>query len=126
MKKLFILFISYIVVFSMTSCKFDRIDHEDANYIYVWQYDGDDSTLVKFSQPIYVERNVMGGHHKNHHIKVDINNDGNYICTRIPYNINRCAVVNKAQEAWYYNKPIIAIFKESFYPYHELTFVRYK
>ena len=45
-----------IFVFSilmLSACdKPDRIDHQDAKYIYVWQYDGDDSTLVKFSQPV--------------------------------------------------------------------------
>ena len=117
-------------VLMLSACnKPDRIDHKDDKYIYVWQYDGDDSTLVKFNQPVIRELKVMGGHHKHHHIKVDLYNNGNYVCCRLPYDDSikdRCEIVHIAQEAACKGTPIIGIFQEQFYPYHEFNFIRYK
>ena len=117
-------------MFLFTSCdKPSRIDHEDNKYIYVWTFNGDDSTLVKYNQPIYREFNVLGGHHyKTHHIRVDFNNNGYYNCYSISgdYYVSpndRCYIVNKAQET---RVPIKAIFKEVFYPYHKYHFIKYK
>ena len=110
----------------------DRIDHEDNRYIYVWQYDGEDSTLVKFSQPVFREFKVMGGHHtKAHHIRVDWDNSGYYDCHSISSDSyvsdgKSCWIVDKAEKARYNKKPLIGIFKEEFYPYHRFHFVRYK
>jgi len=127
MKYLFILFLSIIL---FTSCnKPSRIDHEDNKYIYVWNYEGNDSILVKYNQPIYREFNVKGGHHyKVHHIRVDFNNNGHYGCHSISSDSyvspnDRCYIVNRAQNTHY---PIKAEFKEVFYPKHEYHFIRYK
>ena len=127
MKYLFILFLSIIL---FTSCdKQSKIDHEDNKYIYVWNYKGNDSILVKYNKPIYKEFNVLGGHHsKNHHIKVDFNNNGHYDCHSISSDSyvndnDKCYIVNKAQDT---NKPIKAVFKEVFYPTHEYHFIKYK
>ena len=126
----------FIFLFSaalFVSCgRSDRIDHEDNRYIYVWQYDGDDSTLVKFSQPVFREFKVMGGHHsKTHHIKVDWSNSGFYYCHSISSDSyankgDMCWIVDKAEKAWYNKNPLIGIFKEEFYPYHRFHFIRYK
>lgn len=51
MYRLFRFIFLFGVVLFMSCGKSDRIDHEDNRYIYVWQYDGEDSILVKFSQP---------------------------------------------------------------------------
>ena len=113
----------------MVSCgKSDRIDSQDKDYIYVWKYKGNDSTLVKYSQPRIVERKVCGGRHKNHKINVDFNNDGFYQRCRLPTDgsVDRCETVRHAQYAQQTNKPIVGIFREYFYPYHEYVFIRYK
>ena len=68
----YLFFIFGIIV--LVSCgKSDRIDKQDKDYIYVWKYKGNDSTLVKYSQPRIVERKVCGGRHENHKIYVDFN-----------------------------------------------------
>ena len=125
--KQILIFIFAIIILSACS-KPDRIDHQDDKYIYVWQYKGDDSTLVKFNRPVIKELKVMGGHHKNHHIKVDLYDNGNYDCCRLPYdsNIDRCKTVDKAQDAAYNGTPIIGIFQEQFYPIHDFRFIKYK
>ena len=127
MRHLFILFLPIIL---FASCnKQSRIDHIDSKYIYVWKYEGKDSSLVKYSKPIYKEFNVLGGHHtKTHHIKVDFNNNGRYDCHSISddsyvNDYDRCYIVDKAQRT---NKPIKAIFKEVFYPTHAYHFIKYK
>jgi hypothetical protein len=127
MKYLFILFSS---MFLFTSCdKPSRIDHEDNKYIYAWNYEGNDSILVKYNKPIYKEFNVLGGHHyKAHHIRVDFNNNGYYDCHSITSDSyvspnDRCYIVNRAQNTHY---PIKAEFKEVFYPTHEYHFIKYK
>lgn len=120
----YLFFIFSIIV--LASCgKSDRIDHQDKDYIYVWKYEDHDSTLLTYSQPRIVERKVYGGRHKHHKIYVDFNNDGDYQYCRLPYDgsIDRCETVRRAQQA---NKPIVGIFREYFYPYHEYVFIRYK
>lgn len=122
---IYVLFIAFLFV----SCgKADRIERQDSKYIYVWKYDGDDSVLVRYSQPVLREFNVMGGHHKNHHIRVDFKGNGVYDCCRLPYDgsVNRCKTVDIAQRAANVRKPVVGIFKEKFYPYHEFVFIRYK
>ena len=126
MKKFILIF---IVGLLFVSCgKKDRIDHMDYKYIYVWKYDGGDSVLVKYSQPVMREFNVMGGHHKNHHIRVDFKGNGIYDCCQLPYDgsVDRCGTVDIAQQAYHRRKPIVGIFKERFYPYHEFVFIKYK
>ena len=123
----YLFFIFGIIV--LVSCgKSDRIDTQDKDYIYVWKYKGNDSTLVKYSQPRIVERKVCGGRHKNHKIYVDFNNDGFYQRCSLPTDgsVDRCETVRHAQYAQQTNKPIVGIFMEYFYPYHEYVFIRYK
>ena len=116
-----------ILLLGLTSCKSDRIDHTDCNYIYVWRYDiSGDSTLYKYQQPRIIERKVMGGRTKYKKIRVDINNDGYYHSVRVPYGMDRSAIVRKAQRAAWNGKPLIGVFREKFYPYHEIEFVKYK
>ena len=125
MKKILLFLISIVI---LSSCdKPDRVDHQDKDYIYVWQYDGNDSSLVKFNQPRYVRLNVYGGHHKNHHIKVDFY-DGTYRCYSLSsHNIpNRCELVDKAQMAYHKGQPIVGIFKEIYYPHHDYIFIKYE
>lgn len=118
------------IAFILIGCgvKPDRIDHQDSEHIYVWEYTENDSTLVMYSQPVYREFKVMGGHHKNHHIKVDWDNDGRYDCCQLPYDgsVDRCKTVNIAQQAEYCRKPIIGVFQEVFYPRHYFVFIKYK
>lgn len=116
-----------ILLLGLTSCKSDRIDHTDCNYIYVWRYDiSGDSTLYKYQQPRIIERKVMGGRMKYKKIKVDLDNDGNYYTVRVPYGMNRRDIVRQAQRAAWDRKPLIGIFREKFYPYHEIEFIKYK
>ena len=70
----------------------------------------------------------MGGHHKHHHIRVDLYNNGNYDCCGLPYDgsVDRCETVQKAQDAYDKGTPIIGIFQEQFYPTHEFYFIKYK
>lgn len=123
------LIILLILLLGLTSCKSDRIDHTDCNYIYVWKYDiSGDSTLYKYQQPRIIERKVMGGQMKYKKIKVDLYNNGNYynIVKVPPYNINRSNIVRQAQRAYWDRKPLIGIFREKFYPYHDIEFIKYK
>jgi hypothetical protein len=116
-----------ILLLGLTSCKSDRIDHTDSNYIYVWKYNiSGDSTLYKYQQPRIIERKVMGGRMKNKKIKVDLNNDGNYYKIRVPYGMNRSNIVRQAQRAAGDRKPLIGVFREEFYPYHKIEFIKYK
>lgn len=121
----------YVIVLAILLCscgKPDRIDHQDSNYIYVWKYNDNDSTLVRYSQPVYREFKVMGGHHKNHHIKVDWDSNGRYECSQLPYDgsVDRCKTVDMAQQAEYRRTPIIGVFQEVFYPHHYFVFIKYK
>ena len=128
MKNRTIIFLALSSLLLFSCDRADRVDHSDSKYIYVWKYDGDDSVLVKYSQPVYLELNVMGGHHKNHHIKVDYRGNGIYDCCRLPYDgsVDRCKTVDKAQKAEWDGKPLVGVFKERFYPVHEFVFVKYK
>ena len=117
-----------IGVLMLTSCKSDRIDHTDCNYIYVWKYDiSGDSALYKYQQPRIIERKVMGGRMKHKKIKVDLDNNGSYYdIVRVPYGMNRRDIVRQAQRAAWDRKPLIGVFREKFYPYHEIEFIKYK
>ena len=117
-----------ISILTLTSCKSDRIDHTDCNYIYVWKYDiSGDSTLYKYQQPRIIERKVMGGRMKHKKIKVDLDNDGSYYnIVRVPYGMNRRDIVRQAQRAAWDRKPLIGVFREKFYPCHEIEFIKYK
>lgn len=116
-----------ILLLGLTSCKSDRIDHTDRNYIYVWRYDiSGDSTLYKYQQPRIIERKVMGGRMKYKKIKVDLDNNGSYHTVRVPYGMNRSDIVKQARRAARDKKPLIGVFREKFYPYHEIEFVKYK
>ena len=116
-----------ILLLGLTSCKSDRIDHTDCNYIYVWKYDiSGDSALYKYQQPRIIERKVMGGRMKYKKIKVDLDNDGIYYTIRVPYGMNRSDIVRQAQRAAWDRKPLIGVFREKFYPYHEIEFIKYK
>lgn len=118
----------FILLLGLTSCKSDRIDHTDCNYIYVWKYDiSGDSALYKYQQPRIIERKVMGGRMKYKKIKVDLDNDGYYDnIVKIPYGMNRRDIVRQAQRAYWNRKPLIGVFREKFYPYHEIEFIKYK
>ena len=60
-------------------------------------------------------------------IKVDLDNDGRYYNTvRVPYGMNRSDIVRQAQRAAWNGKPLIGVFREKFYPYHEIEFIKYK
>ena len=122
------LFLLLISILALTSCsKSDRIDHTDCNYIYVWKYQiNGDSTLYKYNQPRIVELKVMGGRTKYKKIRVDINNDGYYHSVRVPYGMDRSNIVKQAQRAAWINRPLIGVFREKFYPYYEIVFIKYK
>lgn len=118
-----------ILLLGLTSCKSDRIDHTDSNYIYVWKYDiSGDSALYKYKQTRLIELKVMGGFsYKSHRcIKVDFDNDGYYKSINVPYGMDRYAIVKKAKQAAWDGKPLIGIFRETFYPHHEIEFIKYK
>ena len=117
-----------ISILTLTSCKSDRIDHTDYNYIYVWKYDiSGDSTLYKYQQPRIIERKVMGGRMKHKKIKVDLDNDGSYYnIVRVPYGMNRRDIVRQALRAAWDRKPLLGVFREKFYPCHEIEFIKYK
>lgn len=115
MKK-FIIFI--IAVFSMISCtKPDRIDHEDYNNIYVWEYNlNGDSCLHTYSKPIYITTIVVDKRHysrrrgrtRRHYYIVD--------CANI-----KTGVVSDEYNRLLYNNVNIGdtvIFREFFYPQH--------
>lgn len=122
------LVILFILLLGLTSCKSDRFDHTDCNYIYVWKYDiSGDSTLYKYKQPRIIERKVMGGRMKYKKIKVDLDNNGSYNHTiRVPYGMDRSDIVRQAQRAAWDKKPLIGVFREKFYPYHEVEFIKYQ
>lgn len=40
--------------------------------------------------------------------------------------MNRSDIVRQAQRAAWNGKPLIGVFREKFYPYHEIKFVKYK
>lgn len=122
---MWVILVVLVGLLMLVGCKPDRIDHTDKDYIYVWQYHDEDSTLVKFHQPIYIERKVYGGHHhKSHHIKVDMNNNGRYECVHLPdRGIDRCATVDRAQHT---RTPLTGVFKVSYYPHYNVVFVKYK
>lgn len=135
-----ILFTFILIMFAVPTCirngllklgcnRPDRIERQDSDYIYVWKHNKEgDSTLLRYRQPVYREFKVMGGHHKNHHIKVDWGNDGRYDCCKLPYDgsVDRCKTVEMAQQAEYCGKPIIGVFQEVFYPHHYFIFIKYK
>ena len=88
-----------ISVLTFTSCKSDRIDHTDCNYIYVWKYQiNGDSILYKYNQSRIIERKVMGGRMKHKKIKVDIDNDGYYHSVRVPYGMVEVILLDKHKE----------------------------
>lgn len=117
----------FILLLGLTSCKSDRIDRTDCNYIYVWKYDiSGDSTLYKYQQPRIIERKVMGGRMKHKKIKVDLDNNGRYYAVRVPHGMNRSDIVRQARRAAWDRKPLIGIFRETFYPYHGIEFIKYK
>lgn len=127
----FLLFISILVI---TSCKSDKVSHEDKDYLYIWKYKfSGDSVLCKYNKPRIVEYKVSGGRHKTsrksktHRIYV-YKNDGSYESVRLPYSNypNRCDIVDRAQDAERNNKRLIGVFRETFYPYYDLEFIKYK
>ena len=78
-------------MFCMISCvKQDRIDHEDYNNIYVWEYKlNGDSCLYTYSKPIFVKTIVVNkrhytrrrAKHRRHYYIVDCVNIKNGIVT---------------------------------------------
>lgn len=133
MKLISKLIIFIFTIFTLSSCKSDRVSHEDKNYIYVWKYNiSGDSILYQYHKPRTVEYRVTGGTHRSgknkiHRIYVR-KPDGSREIVRLPYNNypNRCDIVNKAQEYDRQRKTLIGIFRESFYPYYDLEFIKYK
>lgn len=120
-------FITFIIcLLTLTSCIPDRISHEDANYIYVWKFNSDtDSVLAKYSKPRIVELKVVGGRRKYRKLQI-IGTDGCRHSIQIPNNKDKYRIIKKAQEYAWKNKTLIGEFKESFYPYYKLEFIRYK
>lgn len=133
MKYLNKLVIFLITIIILSSCKSDRFSHEDKDYLYYWKYNiYGDSILCKYNKPRTVEYRVEGGRHrsgknKTHRIYVR-KPDGSYETVRLPYSNypNRCDIVDKAQDFDLHGKMLIGVFKESFYPYYDLEFIRYK
>lgn len=115
MKK-FIIFI--ILVFSMISCvKPDRIDHEDYNNIYVWEYKlNGDSSLNVYSKPIYVKTVIINKRHysrrrgrtRRHYYEVEYKN------------LETGAITSENYRLLYSGSNIgdTVIFREFFYPHH--------
>lgn len=116
MKK-FIIFI--ITVFSMISCvKQDRIDHEDYNNIYVWEYKlNGDSSLHVYSKPIYIETVIVNKRHysrkrgrvRKHYYIVEYKNIKN-------------GIITSENNRLLYNSIDIGdtvTFREFFYPHHK-------
>lgn len=44
---------------------------------------------------------------------------------RVPYGMNRSEIVRRAKQATR-REPLIGVFREEFYPYYHLEFIRYK
>ena len=126
-----VIFIITIVI--MSSCKSDRFSHEDKDYLYYWRYKiSGDSILCRYNKPRMVEYKIEGGRHrsgknKTHRIYAR-KPDGSREIVRLYYSDypNRCDIVDKAQEYDRQGKTLIGIFRESFYPYYDLDFIKYK
>lgn len=126
-----VIFIVTIII--MSSCKSDRFSHEDKDYLYYWRYKiSGDSILCRYNKPRTVEYKIEGGRHrsgknKTHRIYAR-KSDGSRETVRLPYSDypNRCDIVDKAQEYDRQGKTLIGIFRESFYPYYDLDFIKYK
>lgn len=133
MKLISKLIIFIFTIFTLSSCKPNRVSHEDKDYIYVWEYNiSGDSILYQYHKPRTVEYNVEGGSHgsrknKTHRIYIR-KPDRSREIVRLPYNNypNRCDIVDKAQDFDRQRKTLIGVFKETFYPYYNLEFIRYK
>lgn len=127
------LIIFILAIITLSSCKSDRFSHEDKDYLYYWRYKiSGDSILYKYNKPRTVEYKIEGGRHrsrknKTHRIYVR-KSDGSREIVRLPYSDypNRCDIVDKAQEYDRQGKTLIGIFRESFYPYYDLDFIKYK
>ena len=132
MKYLNKLVIFLITIITLSSCKSDRFSHEDKDYLYIWEYSlFGDSVLSQYHKPRTVEYRVTGGRHrsgknKTHWISVQKPDRSTEIV--LPYSDypNRCNIVDKAQEYDRQGKTLIGIFRETFYPYYDLDFIKYK
>ena len=128
------LIIFILAIITLSSCKSDRFSHEDKDYLYYWRYKiSGDSILCRYNKPRTVEYKVEGGRHrsgknKTHRIYVRKPDKSSYKIVRLPYSDypNRCDIVDKAQEYDRQGKTLIGIFRETFYPYYDLDFIRYK
>lgn len=128
-----LIFIFFLTIFGLSSCKQDRFSHSDKDYLYYWVYNiNGDSVLRQFHKPRTVEYRVCGGRHRTsrknrtHRIYV-YKSDKSYDYESLPiYGSSRCKIVDRAQDAERHGKILIGIFKESFYPHYKLEFIKYK
>jgi len=116
MKK-FIIFV--ILVFSMISCvKPDRIDHEDYNNIYVWEYKlNGDSSLYVYNKPIYIKTVIVD---KRHYSRWRGKARRHY-CIVEYKNLKTGAIVSENDRLLYISTNVgdTVIFREFFYPQHK-------
>lgn len=131
-----LIFIFFLMIFGLSSCKQDRFSHSDKDYLYYWIYDiNGDSVLRQFHKPRTVEYQVCGGRHRTsrrnrtHKIYVyKTDNSREFVSVSVysTPNQNRCEIVDRAKDAERHGKILIGIFEESFYPHYKLEFIKYK
>lgn len=129
-----LIFIFFLTILGLSSCKQDKFSHSDKDYLYYWIYQiNGDSVLQKFHKPRTVEYRVCGGRHKTsrknrtHKIYVyKTDNSRESVSVYSTSNQNRCDIVNRAKDAERSGKNLIGIFRETFYPRYDLEFIRYK
>ena len=138
MKYLSKLVIFIFSILMLSSCtKPDRLDHEDRDYLYIWEYKlNGDSILQKYHKPRTVGYRVTGGSHrsersKTHRIYVNktvnpCESSFNVVRLYSSQYPDRCDIVDKALKAERNKETLIGIFKETYYPYYKLEFIKYK
>lgn len=130
MKKLLFIFISLFCLLNITSCKRDRIDHTDNNYIYVWKYTiKGDSALYKYHQPILHSTVITNKHRQGYSRYVGVPGKGGHVQSGSYYYISYCINGKKIEERDSYmydkvNKGTKIIVREQFYPYYKRKIVK--
>ena len=130
MKKLLFIFISLFCLLNITSCKRDRIDHTDNNYIYVWKYTiKGDSALYKYHQPIFHSTIITNKYKERYSYFVGVPDKGGHIQYGNRYYIYYCINGEEIEERDSYvydkvNKGTKIIVCEEFYPYYKRKIVK--